>query len=37
MLFFDSYPVMSSAFGMALICLSGLLVYVRRTSTAPAS
>lgn len=30
--FFDSYPGLSSAFGMALICLSGLLVYAKRTS-----
>ncbi|RAU44613.1 MULTISPECIES: DMT family transporter [unclassified Pseudomonas] len=28
--FFDSYPVLSSSLGMALICLSGLLVYFKR-------
>ncbi|MGH8416408.1 MAG: DMT family transporter [Pseudomonas sp.] len=30
--FFDSYPALSSALGMVLICLSGLLVYAKRTS-----
>lgn len=35
-LFFDSYPVLSSAFGMALICMSGLLVYLKRPPVAVA-
>ncbi|SDH59655.1 DMT family transporter [Pseudomonas abietaniphila] len=37
MVFFDSYPVMSSVFGMVLICLSGLLVYIKRASNALAN
>ncbi|WP_296256271.1 MULTISPECIES: DMT family transporter [unclassified Pseudomonas] len=36
MVFFDSYPALSSAFGMALICLSGLLVYAKRIPAAVA-
>ncbi|MFY1667914.1 DMT family transporter [Pseudomonas sp. Pseu.R1] len=35
-LFFDSYPVLSSTLGMALICLSGLLVYLKRPPIAVA-
>jgi drug/metabolite transporter (DMT)-like permease len=36
-LFFGNYPVMTSMFGMALICVSGLLVYAKRTPASVSS
>jgi drug/metabolite transporter (DMT)-like permease len=36
-LFFGNYPVLTSMFGMALICVSGLLVYAKRTPAAVSS